>query len=88
MTVIKALNMLLKKERKGERPKFPKEEEVRALTTMTVWNRKTCKTCGQMHGPVCYTERPDLAPEWYQGMTRGTKRKRTEEAHTGIAFSF
>ena len=90
MTAMKAVNMLLEEERKGEKPKFPEEEqEAKAFVAVGNGNRKSCKTCGKMHGPVCYTERPDLAPEWYQEMTRGTKRKRTEtEAQAAMAFSF
>ena len=40
---------------------------------------------------VCWTERPDSAPEWYQAQVAnaGTQRKRTESSVTaGIAYSF
>lgn len=97
MTAVKAVNMLLEEERKGEKPKLSEEEEVAgvfanvgvaAANANANGNRKSCKTCGKIHGPVCYTERPDLAPEWYHEMTRSTKRKRTEEATAAMAFSF
>ena len=64
---IKAVNMLLKEERKGERPKFPKEEKAAKTFAGVIigGNRKSYKTCGKMHRPMCYIERPDLAPKWY-----------------------
>ena len=63
MTASKAVNMLLEEEKKEERPKLP-EEQAEAKTFVAVGNgRKACKTCGRTHGPVYYTERPDLTPE-------------------------
>ncbi|KAF6239008.1 hypothetical protein HO173_002880 [Letharia columbiana] len=94
MTAHKAVNILLEEERKGEKPKLTEAEEIASIFTNAGVisgsdNRKSYKTCGKMHRPVCYTEHPELAPEWYHEMTRGTKRKRTEnEATAAIAFSF
>lgn len=92
MTAEKARNMLLEEERKGERPKFPEEEEKAAFAAAAVGGRAgkpPCKTCERLHGPVCWTECPDLAPEWYQ-QQGGIKRKRIEsgEAQAAIAYSF
>ncbi len=78
MTTTKATNMLLEEERKGEKP-----QQGEAFGAAAVGNRAgkpTCKTCGRVHGPVCWSERPDLAPEWYQ--ERGTKRKRGDDGHS------
>ena len=66
MTVYKTVNMLLEEERKGEKPKLTEAEEVASVfanvgVTNGADNRKSCKTCGKMHGSVCYIERPDLA---------------------------
>ncbi|KAF6219168.1 hypothetical protein HO133_004993 [Letharia lupina] len=92
MTAEKACTMLLEEERKGERLKFPEEEERAIFAAAAVRgkaDKPPYKTCGRLHGPVCWTERPDLAPEWYQPQV-GVKRKRTElgEAQAAIAYSF
>ena len=73
MIAEKAYIMLLEEERKGEKPKFPEEEEraifAAAAIKGTVVRGKTgkllYKTCERLYGPVCWIERPDLAPEWY-----------------------
>ncbi|CAD6588630.1 MAG: hypothetical protein ASARMPREDX12_003396 [Alectoria sarmentosa] len=60
MTAIKAVNMLLEEERKGEKPKFPEEEEERrALVAYRSGGARNgagngagkppCKTCDKMH---------------------------------------
>lgn len=84
--------MFLKKEKKGEKPKFMEEEEiVSVFVNVGVANgiRKSCKTCGKIYGSVCYIEYPEMVSEWYHEMIRGTKRKRIEnEVIAAIAFSF
>lgn len=94
MTADKARTMLLEEERK----RAGKEEDIKVFAGAVVGgngNRKPCKTCGKMHGAVCWDERPDLAPDWLKEKRQqgGTKRKRTvddqaTEAHAQLAFSF
>ena len=58
--------MLLEEERKRERPKFPEEEERATFAAAAIKGKAgkpPYKTCGRLHGPVCWTERLDLAPE-------------------------
>ena len=78
--------MLLEEERKGERLKFPEEEERAAFAAAAIGERAgkpSCKTCGKVHGTVCWDERPDLAPDWLKEKrlqsTQGTKRRRLED---------
>ena len=96
MTAAKATTMLLEEERKGERPKsesipYGYGVGMAAVSkTVRAGSGKTpCKTCGKMHGPVCWDEDPESAPEWLQ-VKRGTKRKCTEQATAAasVAFSF
>ena len=88
MTAAKAKNMLLEEERKREKPKNPEEEEAQkniafatqnAMANAAVARKPPCKTCDRIHGPICWTERPDLAPEWFQEKKTDTKRKRNDD---------
>lgn len=88
MTAAKAVNMVLEGEKKGEKPKDPEAEDEKSAVANAALSgnknkikaeagteRPSCKTGGRLHWGVCYTERPDSAPDWYHEM-KGTKRKR------------
>ena len=80
--VAKAVNMLLKEERKGEKLKDP--EKGSAIVNAALSGNKNgigrliCKICDRLYDGVCYIERPDLASDWYHEM-KGTKRKRDDQ---------
>ena len=82
ITATKAINMLLEEERKGEKPRNTK-----TTVFVAAAGKPPCKTCGKIHGTVCWTERPDLAPEWFQDNKKGTKRKRDDDQQASALVS-
>ena len=69
MMAAKATIMLLKEERKGERPKsesmlYGYGVRLAARIVGSGSGRITCKTCKKDHRDVCWDKRLDLASEW------------------------
>ena len=89
ITAEKARTMLLEEERK----RGNKEKESEFALAAAAKTKPPCKTCGKLHGSVCWNERPDLAPEWLKEkrqQQQGTKRKHVDDetAIASAAFSF
>lgn len=68
MTVYKAMNMLLKEEKKGEKPKLTEKKEIANMfANVRITNangiRKSCKTCGKIYESMCYIEYSELTSE-------------------------
>ena len=83
MTATKAVNMLLEEERKGEKPR-----NIETTAFVATAGKPPCKTCGKIHGIICWTERPDLASEWFQdNIKKGTKRKRDDDQQASALVS-
>ena len=82
--------MLLKEERKGERPKSESISYGLSVSTRSgEVGPEKCKICKKNHGGVYWDERSDLASGWLQEK-RGTKRKctETESATAAMVYLF